>query len=211
MHNEDMAHNAGRHWLHFNVDDAAVSITCIEPVTPTWTPTPTNTPTPTPTNTPTATRTPTPMPTGTPTATPTPPPVLTGISSTFVVLSGGVVEIRVHVVTPALDQLIYDLEIYFGEQTPPWGGGQPVQAPPGWSAQSIPNGIRFVTSNSPLRTCQPVTLQIQANPPPGNTIIVHATDQNHHDMGVFISQRLGEETGAANRATRMGRQRTIGC
>lgn len=215
VHNEDMAHNRGRHWLHFNVDDATVTINCVQPVTRTPTPTTTPTYTPTATSTPTPTRTPTRTPTVTPTGTstptPTPPPVLTGISSTFVVLGGGLVEMQVHVVSPVLDQLIYDLEIYFAEQTPPWSGGQPIQPPPGWSAQPLPNGIRFVTANSPLRTCQPVTLRIQANPPPGNAIIVHATDQNHRDMGVFISQRLGEETGTANRATRVGRQRTIGC
>lgn len=207
LHNEDMAHNAGRHWLHFNVDDATVTIICVQPVTSTWTPTPSHTPTPTWTPTPTVTRTPTPTRTATATATrtatptPTPPPVLTGISSTFVHLGGGLVEMRVHVVTPALDQLIYDLEIYFGEQTPPWSGGQPVQAPPGWSAQPIPGGIRFVTSNSPLRTCQPVTLRFQSNPPPGNAIIVHATDQNHRDIGTFVSQRTGEASSSLKKVS----------
>ncbi|MBK7201325.1 hypothetical protein [Candidatus Amarolinea dominans] len=30
-----------------------------------------------------------------------------------------------------------------------------------------------------------------AAPPPNNAIVIHATDQNHQDMGVFISQRTG--------------------
>ncbi len=211
MHNEDMAHNAGRHWLHFNVDDATVTITCVQPVTSTPTPTATTTYTPTPTATPTATRTPTATPTRTSTPTPTPPPVLTGISSTFVVLGGGLVEMQVHVISQPLDQLIYDLEIYFGEQTPPWADGQPIQPPPGWSAQPLPNGIRFVTSNNPLHTCQPVTLRLQANPPPGNTIIVHATDQNHRDLGTFVSQRLSEGLSVPTKGGRVGRMRPTRC
>lgn len=29
QHREDLAHNQGRHWLHFNVDDAVATLTCV--------------------------------------------------------------------------------------------------------------------------------------------------------------------------------------
>lgn len=200
-HAEDLSHNQGRHWLHFNVDDDWVTITCQEAATPTPPPTPTLTATPTatrpptgPTSTPTLTRTPTP--TRTPTVTPTPTatprgPVLTGISSTFKQVGTGPIQMTVHVMSSDLDGAIYDLEIYFSDQTPPWTGGGPVQPPPGWRAEPLPNGgIRFVTEEAPLRTTEPVILQFTSESPSGDFIIVHATDRNHQDMGTFASQRV---------------------
>lgn len=92
QHVEDRAHNQGRHWLHFNVDDDWVTVTCKPKETPTptqtstststpmSTPTPTDSPTPTgsPTPTDTATTTDMPTPTDTPTPTGTPEPSSSG-------------------------------------------------------------------------------------------------------------------------------------
>ena len=176
--------------------------------TPTVTPTATNTATATPTATNTATATPTstdmptptatPSPTNTPTPTPTSKPVLTGISSTFTVTADNVVIITVHVVDPSLSGLIWDMEIFFNEQTPPWPpGSQPISGPPGWQPFTVPGGIGWMTSNAPLQYCQPVQFVLQFPPgvSPGSTIWLHMTDQNHNNLGYVISQRVGGQSG----------------
>jgi len=166
--------------------------------TPTRTPTPTATPTRTPT--PTATRfidpTPTPTPTRTPTRTPTPTPtqkpVLTGISSTFTVTADGLIVITVHVQDPALTLLIYDMEIFFNEQRPPWPGGQPVHGPPGWEPFPVPGGIGWVTGSNPLVACQPVQFVVWLPPgiAIGDAIWLHMTDKDHNNLGYVVSQRV---------------------
>jgi len=166
---------------------------------PTPTPTPTRTATATPTSTPTATRTPTttptatasPTPTATATPTPTRKPILTGISSTFSVSPTGQVFILVHVVDPALDSLIYDLEIFFAEQQPPWVSGQPLTGPSGWQPFPVPGGLGWMTSDQPLRTCQPVEFMVQvpADAAIGDSIWIHLTDRNHNNLGYIVSQR----------------------
>ncbi len=158
--------------------------------TATWTPTatststPTSTPTATPTATSTATWTPTPTATATPTSTPTPTPtrkpVLTGVSSTFTVTPDNVVIITVHVIDPSLSGLIWDMEIYFNDQT-------------------VPGGIGWMTSSNPLQFCQPVQFVLQFPPgaTPGNTIWLHMTDQNHNNLGYVVSQRAAPGSGGA--------------
>jgi len=108
-HVEDRSHNRGRHWLHFNVDDDWVTVTCEESETPppTEVPPPTGTPTPTPTGTPT--------PTATPSPTPTPKRVLTGVSSFFTAETtdtGHVVNAGITALNAELDGVIYDAEIF---------------------------------------------------------------------------------------------------
>jgi len=51
--------------------------------------------------------------------------VLTGINSTYTETSLGTIAIMVHVTggDPGLNGIIYDLEIKFGEQDPPWESG----------------------------------------------------------------------------------------
>jgi hypothetical protein len=150
-----------------------------------------STPTPTMTSTPTPTATLTATPTSTPTATPTQKPVLTGISSTFYVTSDGFVVITVHVQDPALTGLIYDMEIFFNEQTPPWPGGQPVHGPQGWEPFPVPGGIGWVTSSNPLVACQPVQFVVQLPPGVaiGDVIWLHMTDKEHKNLGYVVSQR----------------------
>ena len=113
--------------------------------------TPTRTATPTPTRTSTPTRTPTPTPTRTPTLTPTPTatqkPVITGVSSTFRVSNPGALEISMTVNDPALSGIIYDLEIFFNEQNPPWSGAQASFRPSGWGPMPVGGGVGFVTSS----------------------------------------------------------------
>ena len=168
--------------------------------TATWTPTATATPTATwtPTQTPTATATSTPTSTATPT--PTRKPVLTGVSSTFTVTPDNVVIITVHVTDPALNLLIWDMEIFFNEQTPPWPpGAQPISGPPGWQPFPVPGGIGWMTNGNPLQTCQPVQFVLQFPPgaTPGSTIWLHMTDQNHNNLGYVVSQRVGMLSGGA--------------
>ncbi|MBE2233124.1 MAG: LamG domain-containing protein, partial [Anaerolinea sp.] len=156
--------------------------------TPTRPPNPTATPTPTRPPNPTATPTPTrpTNPTATPTPTATPKPVLTGVSSTFTVTADNVVIITVHVVDPSLSGLIWDMEIFFNEQTPPWPpGSQPISGPPGWQPFTVPGGIGWMTSGAPLQYCQPVQFVLQFPPgvSPGSTIWLHMTDQNHNNLG----------------------------
>lgn len=177
------------------------TVTRTPTATPTHTPTPTWTSTPTPTWTSTSTSTPTATAThtATPTPTPTRKPVLTGISSTFTVTADGLIVITVHVTDPSLSGLIWDMEIFFNEQTPPWPGGQPISGPPGWQSFPVPGGIGWMTSSAPLQYCQPVQFVLQFPPgaTPGNTIWLHMTDQNHNNLGYVVSQRVGAQSGLA--------------
>lgn len=170
--------------------------------TPTATATWTNTNTATWTPTATATSTPTETSTSTPTPTPTPTrkPVLSGVVSTFTVTPDNVVVITVHVTDPALSGLIWDMEIFFNEQTPPWPpGAQPISGPPGWQPFPVPGGIGWMTNSNPLLACQPVqfVLQFPLGATPGSTIWLHMTDQNHNNLGYVVSQRVGQSSGGA--------------
>lgn len=160
-------------------------------IDPTRTPTPTPTYTPTPTPTMTSTPTTRPTATATPTATPTQKPVLTGISSTFIVTADGHVVITVHVQDPALAGLIYDMEIFFKEQQPPWPGGQPISGPPGWEPFPVSDGIGWVTGANPLPVCQPVqfVVQLPIGVAVGDAIWLHMTDKDHKNLGYVVSQR----------------------
>jgi hypothetical protein len=139
-------------------------------------------------------KTPTPTPTAspTPTATPTQKPVLTGISSTFVATADGHVVITVHVVDPAFDRKIYDMEIFPNEQTPPWPAGQPISGPQGWQPVFMPTYIGWVTANNPLITCQPVQFGVMLPPTAaiGDAISLHMTDQSHNNLGYVTSTRV---------------------
>jgi len=126
--------------------------------------------------------------------------VLTGVSSTFVVTTDGVIIITVHVTDPSMSGLIWDMEIFFNEQTPPWPpGAQPISGPPGWQPFPVPGGIGWMTSNAPLLYCQPVQFVLQFPPgaTPGSTIWLHMTDQNHNNLGYVVSHRTGRFSGGA--------------
>ena len=108
--------------------------------------------------------------------------------------------ITVHVTDPALNLLIWDMEIFFNEQTPPWPpGAQPISGPPGWQPFPVPGGIGWMTNGNPLQTCQPVQFVLQFPPgaTPGSTIWLHMTDQNHNNLGYVVSQRVGMLSGGA--------------
>jgi len=165
--------------------------------TSTWTPTarPTLTPTWTPTAPPTHTPTATATAISTPTPTPTQKPVLTGITSLFWITPPDTILLMVHVLDEAYRNKIYDLEIYFNEQIPPWQFGLPVQWPTGWFGELLmdqsgaPVGIRFYTLEVPLVPCQPQSfvLHFVAEPPP--TVLIHVTDKDHNNLGYIISVR----------------------
>jgi hypothetical protein len=208
---EDLSLNQGRHWLHFNVDSDALTITCQATPTPTRTPTPnspifTYTPSPTPSETGTATSTATASPTATATPTSTPTPtqvfVITGISSVFTRTAGGGVTMKVHVTDIGLNGMIYDLHIFFNQQTPPWSSGQAGALPPGWNVQPSTGSIILRTETNPLLTCQPVFINLlNTAPTTANQIIIYATDADHNVIGLFVSQKvsglapLGPEAG----------------
>ncbi|MCX6030340.1 MAG: DUF6073 family protein [Chloroflexi bacterium] len=165
--------------------------------TPTATPTRTSTPTATPTSTATRppTATPTPTATETPKMTPTPTatqkPFITGVSSTFFEVSPGVYQMTVHVVDPALNAIVWDLEIFFADQQPPWSGGQAGPGPNGWTTMPVTGGIGWVTPGTPLLTCQPVTFTFQASPNEvGDVILLHLTDREHQNLGNITSTRV---------------------
>jgi len=169
--------------------------TCFADVDPTMTPTLT----PTITSTPTVTPTPTATPTLTPTITPTPtrPPVITGVSSTFRFdPATGQVDMTVHVQSRELDAVIYDIEIYFGVQEPPWTGAIPQDNPPGWTAEPIKDdngqviGVRWVTASNPLKTCAPVDFVYVVNGDVADFITFYLTDENHNIIGQSTSQRI---------------------
>ena len=113
------------------------------------------------------------------------------MSSTFFVTADNVIVITVHVIDPSLSGLIWDMEIFFTEQTPPWPGGQPITGPQGWQPFPVPGGIGWMTH-------QPVAgLPAGAVHPPvagghdtGDTIWLHMTDQNHNNLGYVISHRV---------------------
>jgi hypothetical protein len=97
------------------------------------------------------------------------------------------------VIDPSLSGLIWDMEIFFNEQTPPWPpGAQPITGPPGWQPFPVPGGIGWMTSSNPLQFCQPVQFVLQFPPgaTPGSTILLHMTDQNHNNLGYVVSQRV---------------------
>ena len=96
-------------------------------------------------------------------------PMLTGVSSTFTDLGGGLLEITIHVLDPALDQAIFGLEIFFGEQDPPWGGAETGEGPPGWLPKIMPGGIGFHHRHRAaayLPTCQDPSLHDPGLPGP---------------------------------------------
>ena len=103
----------------------------------------------------------------------------------------------VHVRDEAYRNKIYDLEIYFNEQIPPWQQGMLVpQWPTGWNGELImdqsgaPIGIRFYTLQSPLVPCQETFfwLHFIAAPPP-TMILIHVTDKDHNNLGYITSRR----------------------
>ena len=100
------------------------------------------------------------------------------------------------------DGLVYDMEIFFEQQTPPWQGIEPINAPPGWQAQPIsvsePTGgtrvigVKYVTAENPLRTCQPVVFGLGVTPPSalGDFIKIILTDKDHKVIGQIAAQRV---------------------
>lgn|GEM_PF-6151694 len=131
-----------------------------------------------------------------PTPTPTQKPVLTGITSLFWLETPDLIRLMVHVLDPVYLNKIYDLEIYFNEQNPPWQFGHPLQWPTGWFGELIldqsgaPVGIRFYTLEFPLVPCQPqqFLLHFLAAPPP-DVILIHVTDKDHNNLGYITSVR----------------------
>jgi hypothetical protein len=115
------------------------------------------------------------------------------------VTADGQVVITVHVQDPALTGLIYDMEIFFSEQQPPWQGGQPISGPRGWEPFPVPGGIGWVTTGAPLVACQPVQFVVQLPPGTGigDVIWLHMTDKEHKNLGYVVSQRVSFLTASA--------------
>ncbi|MCX7851709.1 MAG: hypothetical protein N2383_02890, partial [Caldilineales bacterium] len=147
-----------------------------------------------------------PRPTPTPTVTPTPTPrvpVLTGISSVFTVSPNNTVDITIHALRDEYRNLIYDVDILFAGQNPPWQGVAGVGCPPGWTAEpltvgGVVVGVRCVTEQVPLQVCQPTHFVFQLVPPeppwPGQFITILLTDREHKVIGQITSQRVNPLT-----------------
>jgi hypothetical protein len=92
--------------------------------------------------------------------------------------------------------IIYDIEIIWDMQDPPWPGAEPWFAPEGWEPEPIPGGIRFVTRDQPLPTCQPREFGLILPPefPLGDFIVILLTDKDHNVIGQIGSQRAGVAT-----------------
>jgi hypothetical protein len=179
--------------------------------TPTRTPTPTNTPTRTPTPTNTPTRTPTP--TNTPTRTPTTIPK-TELTQYFqycyhsITPSGGNTKVHVGCVMTAQAPLpaIYDWEVIYADQSPVMNG--PAVIPPDWTC-SEDNATDWWPDTNWVLTRVKCEDPTHGSPPPGrpwkvnecrdidfilpgaqggwNTLMLHATDQNQNNLGIFFS------------------------
>lgn len=146
------------------------------------------------------------------TPTPTPPPVLTGISSTFWQdPATGQIDLAIHVVYEDVDNIIYDFEIYWGLQNPPWQGAQPGDPstwPPGWQPEPITDnqgqiiGIRWVTAENPLRRCEPMHFPILPMPPEvGDFLTIYLTDKDHNVIGQIAGQRVAPPGAAPARSS----------
>ena len=115
------------------------------------------------------------------------------------------------------DGLVHDMEIFFDQQTPPWQGIEPINAPPGWGAQPIEQtdpsggthivGVKYVTLENPLRTCQPVVFGLAVFPPSslGNFIKIYLTDREHKVIGQIAAQRVADPAIVALDAGAFGR------
>lgn len=100
--------------------------------------------------------------------------------------------ISVTVVSPSLSGIIYDLEIFFAEQTPPWQVAQPVSWPVGWGPAEVVGGVGFATTTDPLLVSQPAHFGLQVPPAAtiGSPILIHVTDKNHNNLGYISSTRV---------------------
>lgn len=130
--------------------------------------------------------------------------MITGINAGFTEDPSypGQILLQIHVLLEEDDGIIHDMEIFFADQDPPWQGVEPIQLPPGWEAKPIEQteptggtrviGIHYVTSEFPLRTCQPVHFQIYVFPPEalGNFIKIYLTDKDHKVIGQIAAQRI---------------------
>ncbi len=160
------------------------------PVPPTTTPAPPVTTTPPPSS-PVSPVPTSPSPSSPPITT-TPPKeksILTPISSTFTV-SEKIVEIKI-LVGEYIEgsNRIYDLEIFSDLQNPEWKNVEIIEPPPGWSSEKIENGIR-VYGNEPLPINKEIRFRIRVDGEIGDQILIHATDKDHENMGLIISEHV---------------------
>ena len=153
---------------------------------------PTTTPAPPVTTPPVTTSPPTSPPVTTPPVTTTPPKeksILTPISSTFTV-SEKIVEIKI-LVGEYIEgsNRIYDLEIFPGLQNPEWKNVEIIDPPPEWSSEKIGNGIR-VYGNEPIPINKEIRFRIRVDGEIGDQILIHATNKDHENMGLIISEHV---------------------
>lgn len=112
------------------------------------------------------------------------------------------ITLELHILLESDDAIVHDMEIYFDKQEKPWQAVEPLQGPPGWVQEPLIEkeptggdrivGIRYVTADNPLRTCQPVQFVLQVVPPDalGNFITIYLTDKDHNVIGQVAGQRV---------------------
>ena len=107
-------------------------------------------------------------------------------------LKGNVVELEIHVVRKSYSGVIYDIEIFPGDQDPPWKNVKDIKAiklPEDWDFENIGKGVRFYTRRSPLRKCEPEKFIFKILPPQKTveSIQIHLTDKNCTIIGDMVS------------------------
>lgn len=86
----------------------------------------------------------------------------------------------------SLKGMVYDVEILFGLQTPPWEQGTIIEIPPGYSKEEIPGGIR-IKSRNPFPS-SPVVFRVIGTK---NTAIrIELTDRNHTNLGYTVPRHV---------------------
>lgn len=96
-----------------------------------------------------------------------------------------------------MDGQIYDVELYFQHQEPPWRSLEWLQWPEEWVPEYIlgpdqnPVGARFVTASAPMPVCTPLNFQIavEVDGKVGDSILIYLTDKDHQVIGQIVAQR----------------------
>jgi hypothetical protein len=116
------------------------------------------------------------------------------ITSNFT-LKGDEVELEIHVVKRSFSGVIYDIEIFPGDQNPPWQSIEDIRAvklPEDWDYEHIGKGVRFYTRRNPLRKCEPEKFKFRILPPQKTVkfIQIHLSDKNCKIIGEIVSQLI---------------------
>lgn len=86
-----------------------------------------------------------------------------------------------------LEGTVYDIEIYFGLQSPKWAQGKVLEVPEGFSKEEIPGGIR-ITSDKPFPS-NPVVFRVEGLQNAEN-VRVELTGKDHTSLGYIKPSKV---------------------